>query len=310
MWHEIVVHTTTEGSELVSEMLVELGANGTEVVDRNDVPDPNKPGVFWELYDPKMVKAMPEDVLVKGWFDEQANPEEIVHTLKMLPKNIPGMNFGSMAVEVSQMENEDWGESWKDNYHPFRIGEHFIIKPTWSEYKAQPKDLIIELDPGMAFGTGTHETTNMCLQLLEKYLVKSMRVMDVGTGSGILAIGAALLGAGAVLGVDIDSDAVKVARENAEQNGVSDIVEMKVGDLCKDAAMPCELAIANIVADAVCMLLDPIKRHLEPNGLLICSGIMASREPDVAKEAEACGYERIDRMEMGEWVALAYRKGE
>lgn len=306
-WCEIIVHTTTEGSDIISDELIGLGATGTEVVDRSEVPDPRKPGVYWELYDPKMVDAMPEDVLVKGWFDDTVTVDDVKACMEAL-KNVDfGINLGTLQVEAQEIANQDWGENWKEQYHPFRIGSHLVIKPTFCDYEKQEGDLVIELDPGMAFGTGTHETTNMCMQLLEKYLTSDMRVMDVGTGSGILAIAAALLGAKDILAVDIDPAAVKVAIENVENNGVANAVRVVVGDLCKDAAMPCDLAVANIVADAVCMLMGPLTRHLEKGGLLICSGIMKTREDDVRAEAEKDGYVFVDRIEMGEWVALAYR---
>lgn len=306
-WREIIVHTTTEGSDIISDELIGLGASGTEVVDRSEVPDPRKPGVYWELYDPKMVDAMPEDVLVKGWYDESVSAEDVRDRMEELRSVDFGIDLGTLLVEEESVANQDWGENWKEQYHPFRIGSRLVIKPTFCEYEKQENDLVIELDPGMAFGTGTHETTNMCMQLLEKYMTGDMRVMDVGTGSGILAIAAALLGAKDILAVDIDPEAVKVAIENVEHNGVSDAVRVVVGDLCKDAAMPCDLAVANIVADAVCMLMGPLTRHLEKNGLLICSGIMKTREADVTAEAAKDGYAFVDRIEMGEWVALAFR---
>ena len=195
----------------------------------------------------------------------------------------------------------------RKNYKPFRIGSHLVVKPTWEKYVSQPGDLVIELDPGMAFGTGTHETTNMCMQLLERCLKPGLRVMDVGTGSGILAIAAAKLGAQNVLAIDIDPDAVKVAKENVELNHVTKQVRVVVGDLCKSEAMPCEVAVANIVADAICMLAGPMTRHLVKGGLLICSGIIREREADVQKAAKEAGYRQVDRIEKGEWVALCLK---
>jgi ribosomal protein L11 methyltransferase len=169
--------------------------------------------------------------------------------------------------------------------------------------------LIVELDPGMAFGTGTHETTAMCLELLDKHLQSGVSVMDVGTGSGILAIAAAKLGARSVLAVDIDPDAVKVATENVAHNGVGGIVRVIRGDLVKSEAMPCELAVANIVADAICMLCAPLTRHLTVGGLLIASGIIREREADVLEATQAAGYTVIERLTRGEWVALCLRSG-
>lgn len=309
-WCEAVVHTTTLGSDIISDELMQLGAAGTEIVDRADVPDPRKAGVYWELYDPKMVEDMPEDVLVKGWFELNEHTHDVLARVKQRLSELKAesyLDMGSLTLDMQNVADEDWSENWKKYYKPFRIGSHLVVKPTWEPYTPQPEDLVIELDPGMAFGTGTHETTNMCMQLLERYYQDGMRVMDVGTGSGILAIAAARLGADNVLAIDIDPDAVKVAKENVALNGVSHAVRVVVGDLCKSEAMPCELAVANIVADAICMLAGPLTRHLEKNGLLICSGIIREREQDVLNAAKEAGYTVKDRIEKGEWVALCLR---
>lgn len=312
-WCEAMVHTTTEGSDIVSEALMRLGAAGTEIVDRSDVPDPTKPGVYWELYDPKLTESMPEDVLVKGWFEQNEHTHDVLQAVRQrlaeLSREDFGIVMGSLALEMQSVADEDWSENWKKYYKPFRIGTHLVVKPTWEPYAPEPDDLIIELDPGMAFGTGTHETTNMCMQLLEKHLSDGMRVMDVGTGSGILAIAAAKLGAKDVLAIDIDPDAVKVARENVVLNKVDGRVRVVKGDLVKGEAMPCELAVANIVADAICMLAGPLTRHLVRGGLLICSGIIREREQDVLAAAKAAGYQVADRLEKGEWVALCLKNG-
>lgn len=308
-WCEAIVHTTTEGSDMVSDLLMRLGATGTEIVDRADVPDPDQPGVYWELYDKKMLEQMPEDVLVKGWFEQNEQLRELITNLRYeldAMKADSGVDFGSMTLDMQDVKDEDWSENWKKYYKPFRVGSHLVVKPTWEPYAAKADDLVIELDPGMAFGTGTHETTNMCMQLVEKHLKPGMRVMDVGTGSGILAIAAAKLNAGEVLAIDIDPDAVKVAKENVTLNGVDDEVRVVVGDLVKSEAMPCELAVANIVADAICMLAGPLTRHLVKDGLLICSGIIRERENDVLKAADEAGYIQKDRIEKGEWVALCF----
>ena len=312
-WCEAMVHTTTEGSDIVSEALMRLGAAGTEIVDRSDVPDPTKPGVYWELYDPKLTESMPEDVLVKGWFEQNEHTHDVLQAVRQrlaeLSREDFGIVMGSLALEMQSVADEDWSENWKKYYKPFRIGTHLVVKPTWEPYAPEPDDLMIELDPGMAFGTGTHETTNMCMQLLEKHLSDGMRVMDVGTGSGILAIAAAKLGAKDVLAIDIDPDAVKVARENVVLNKADGRVRVVKGDLVKGEAMPCELAVANIVADAICMLAGPLTRHLVRGGLLICSGIIREREQDVLAAAKAAGYQVANRLEKGEWVALCLKNG-
>lgn len=313
-WCEAIVHTTTVGSDTISDIMMRFGAAGTEIVDRADVPDPTKPGVYWELYDPKMLAAMPEDVLVKGWFAQDEHTHDVLANLRAqlaaLASRETGLDFGTLKMELQDVADEDWAENWKQYYKPFRIGSRLVVKPSWEKYDPEPEDLIVELDPGMAFGTGTHETTGMCMELLEKHLKPGVRVMDVGTGSGILAIAAAKLGAQNVLAVDIDPDAVKVAKENVLHNGVESRVRVIQGDLVKSEAMPCELAVANIVADAIIMLSGPLTRHLQKGGLFLCSGIIREREQDVLAAAQAAGYILADRLTKGEWVALCLINGE
>ena len=310
-WCEAVIHTTSDGADAVSELLMRHGAAGTEIIDRADVPDPSKPGVYWELYDQKLLDSMPEDVLVKAWLPLDAHIHDQLSTIRdqlnALQSAGVGLDLGTLALDTQAVADSDWSETWKRFYKPFRLGNRLVVKPSWEEYAPLPEDLVIELDPGMAFGTGTHETTSMCLEMLEKHLCPGMRVMDVGTGSGILAIAAARLGAGETLAIDIDPDAVRVAKENIAHNGVADTVRTVQGDLCKSEAMPCELAVANIVADAICMLAGPLTKHLLPGGLLVCSGIIREREADVLAAARTAGYSVFDRMEKGEWVALALR---
>lgn len=309
-WCEAVVHTTTIGSDLVSEELMALGAAGTEIVDRADVPDPRKAGVYWELYDPKMVEAMPEDVLVKGWFELNERTADVMGLVRARLSELKAeacVDMGTLALELQNVADEDWSENWKKYYKPFRIGSHLVVKPTWEPYEAQEGDQIIELDPGMAFGTGTHETTAMCVAMIEKHY-HGGEVLDVGTGSGILAIAAARLGAREVLGVDIDPMAVRVAQENVEKNGLADRVTICEGDLVKGLDnVQCEFAVANILAEVIMLLAAPLKSHLTENATFVCSGILREREDEVTKVLTANGYQLFDRMEKGDWVALAAR---
>lgn len=311
-WCEAIVHTTTAGSDLVSDGMVRCGAVGTEIVDRADVPDPSKPGVYWELYDPAMLAAMPEDVLVKGWFAQDEHTHDRLADLRRQLQLLAAdavLPLGPLTLELSDVADEDWAENWKQYYKPFRVGSRLVVKPSWEPYAPKADDLVVELDPGMAFGTGTHETTHMCMELLETYLQPGMRVMDVGTGSGILAIAAAKLGAPAVLAVDIDPAAVKVATENVDHNAVQGQVRVVQGDLVNGETMPCDLAVANIVADAIRMLCGPLTRHLQPGGLFVCSGIIREREADVQAALDAAGYLPVGRLTQGEWVALCVRAG-
>ena len=305
-WIEITISTNTAGADIVSEALLRQGAVGTQIIDRSDVPDPDKPNGYWELIDPKMIEEMPEDVQVKAWFENVEALRGLENILKVLP-DMAGFDLGALTVSRQGVKEQDWSECWKQYYKPFRAGKRLVIKPSWENWEKQPGDLIIELDPGMAFGTGTHETTAMCVELIEKHY-RGGKVLDVGTGSGILAIAAARLGATDVLGVDIDPMAVRVARENVEKNGLSAVIDIREGDLVAGLGdVRCDFAVANILADVIALLAGPLKKHLVPGAQFVCSGILKEREDDVKAVLEKNGYRLFDRLQKGDWVALAAR---
>ena len=310
-WIELTIHTTTAGADLVSEALMQEGATGTMVEDRADIPDPTKPNGIWEIIDPKLIEAMPEDVLVHAWFEPDASFADKLQALRLRMTELKasiGMDMGTLDIGTANVHDEDWSEVWKKFYKPFRAGNHLVVKPTWELYDAQPGDKVIEIDPGMAFGSGTHETTGMCMELLEDALHGGERVIDVGTGSGILAIGAALLGAKEVTAIDIDPMAVKVARENIEHNGLQDKVTALEGNLLDHLDVTCELCVANIIADVICMFAAPLNDHIVPGGLFICSGIIKEREQDVVDALTAADYTILDIRRKGEWVAMLSRR--
>ena len=312
-WMEVAVHTTTQGADVVSMLLMQNGAAGTAIEDRNDVPDPSKPHGYWELIDQSLIDSMPEDVLVKGWLPVNERLSDSLSALKeqlsLLPQLNPDIALGTLALDTNQVDEQDWAECWKKFYKPFRAGRTLVVKPTWEPFEPQAGDKIIQIDPGMAFGTGTHETTGLCLSLLEEYMKPGMDVMDVGTGSGILAIGAALLDASRVLAIDIDPVAVKVARENVSQNGLDRRIRVMEGDLVKDVQETFDLCLANILADVICFLSVPLKEKIRPGGTFICSGIIRDRERDVLDALSVSGYEVVEKQYRGEWVAIVSRLG-
>jgi len=308
-WLELTVHTTTQGADLVSQQMMALGADGTQIQDRADIPDPDKPNGYWELIDQSMIDNMPEDVLVQAWFPmDEKLPERIASLKTRLSEMQAQPGMGTLELTSSEVKDEDWSQVWKKFYKPFRAGRSLVVKPSWETYDAQPGDKIIEIDPGMAFGTGTHETTGMCLGLLDDYMTPGMRVIDLGTGSGILAIGAALLGAKDVLAIDIDPTAVKVARENVEINHLSDAIQVMEGNLLDHVDQVCDLCVANIIADVICMVSQPVRSHITPGGLFICSGIIKEREQDVVNALNAAGYQIMEIRRQGEWVAMISKK--
>lgn len=309
-WIECIVHTTTLGSDWVSELLMESGATGTMIEDKADIPDPSKPHGIWEIIDPKLLEEMPEDVLVHAWF----TPDDSFPGLfRSLQERLAAMKdsqplFGSLVADTRTVSEDSWAEVWKKYYKPFYAGEHLVVKPTWEPFDPKPGDRIIEIDPGMAFGSGTHETTGMCISLLEETIRSGEDIIDVGTGSGILAIAAALLGAGHVLAIDIDPDAVRVAGENVAHNQVENIVEVREGDLLKNTQETCQICVANIISDIIISFAAPLRNHIRPGGLFICSGVVRERTEEVREALLRADYEVLRTEYRGEWTAFLCRR--
>ena len=309
-WVELIVHTTTAGADEVSSVLMECGASGTMIEDRKDIPDPDKPHGIWEIIDPKLLESMPEDVLVHAWYEENSALPALLDEIR---SRLAGFGSahpdpGSLRLETRSVDDGTWTDVWKKYFKPFYAGEHLVVKPTWEPFDPKPEDLVIEIDPGMAFGSGTHETTGMCLSLLDEMIAGGEEIIDVGTGSGILAIGAALLGASRVLAVDIDPDAVRVAAENVRKNHVDSIVSVQQGDLLQQVSAVCDICVANIISDVIISFAAPLKSHIRPGGYFICSGIVSVRADEVAAALTAAGYEILRKDTRGEWTAFLSRR--
>lgn len=311
-WMQVKVLTTTAGADLVSEILLEAGSEGTMIEDRNDVFENQRPEGQWDIIDPAIADRIGEDVKVTGYYpiDENRNNviSSIASALGRLQALTPDVDLGKLEMQVQGFENEDWSESWKKSFKPIRLGNHIVICPGWLEYEKQPDDKVIEIDPGMAFGTGTHETTGMCAALIEKYVQPGQRVIDIGTGSGILAIVAAHMGAKEVLATDLDAVAVRVAAENAALNGFGDKIDCRCGDLLDVVDVSGDVVIANIIADVILMLAKPVRERIVPNGVFICSGIAIDRREDVRRALLENDYKILDEPVKGEWAAFAARK--
>ena len=310
-WVEVTVRTNTAGADMVSEQVMLVGAKGTVIEDRYDAELDMEGPAKWDILDASIIEAMDEDVLVRGYLPADASAMERVETLKSALSSLTadkiGFDAGPLTVAVDNVREEDWAENWKQYYKPFRAGKRIVIKPEWETFDAKADDLVIEIDPGMAFGNGTHETTFMCLELMENLVKPGVSVLDVGTGSGILALAAAMLGAKDVLAVDLDPVAVRVAQENIARNGMQAVVTAQVGDLLAGVDAKAGLVVANIIADIIMLLSQAVRGHMEPGGVFVSSGIIRDREADVVQALEAAGFaiEHIERK--GEWVAIVAR---
>jgi ribosomal protein L11 methyltransferase len=214
-------------------------------------------------------------------------------------------------ISYRQVDEQDWAESWKAFFWPQKIGERIVVKPSWCDYEAQPGDLVIELDPGMAFGTGTHPTTALCVQLIERYLKSGDSFLDIGTGSGILMVAAAKLGAGRVCGGDRDGTAVRVAAENLRRNGIDPRrVCLAQGSLATPFRGRFDVVAANILAHVIIELLDDIARLIKPGGVFICSGIIDQNKDLVVGKMRGMGFELVEIRQKEGWVALASKLAE
>lgn len=307
-WIEVNVAVTHEAVEVVSEILTEAGSKGVAIEDPKLINDLRNSGT-WELCDiPEQQNT--EVVTVSGYYadDEklQNRLAEIEAGLAEVEERIGKYRFGN--IRFRKVSEQDWANEWKQYFHVTHVGQSLVIKPSWEEYIAKEGEHVIEIDPGMAFGTGTHHTTNMMMERLEKVMPQDATVFDVGTGSGILAIAAALCGAKEVKAVDIDGVAVRVARENVADNHLSDKIEVREGDLLHGTEGKADVIIANIIADIIIMLLKDIPVKLNDNGIFLASGIIEERVADIEAEAAKEGL-KVDAIDhRGGWVVMQFSK--
>lgn len=315
------VRGTSAGLEMITAIMMNHGIDYISIDDPEDMEDIlNKKNEYgWDYIDDELKENLDREPVLSVYFDEEQDLSIIdvlradIEKLKQdVAEGAYGESFdgGSLEVTVSVSDDSQWKDKWKEFFHPSRITERLVVKPSWEEYRAEADDLVIEIDPGMAFGTGTHETTSLCMKLMEKYFGEfgeNVKVLDVGCGSGILSIAASLLGAGEVLGVEIDKDAVQVARENVQLNKCDDNVRVIEGDLTKGIDFKGDIIVANLMADLVMMLSKSAREHLEDGGIFISSGILADKEKVVSEAITDAGFTIEEVMVDGEWCAIAAR---
>ena len=315
MWFEIKVKTTSEASEAVSNMLYEIGAEGVLIEDPNDPVYTESKESDWDYIDIEEVKRHLEyeGAVVKCYFDgadvNRNDLDEKIMSLKARLDQIEsfGLEGGPLTVELTELENTDWNSEWKKHYKPFEVGNKLVIKPSWEDYTADGDRLIIEIDPGGAFGSGTHETTSMCMEMLEENVTPDVDVFDIGCGSGILGIAAAKLGAKSVVAVDLDEAAVMTTKDNAIRNGVDKSFEVHHGNLMDVVEGKADIVIANIIADIIILLSKDVRSFMKPDGLFISSGIIDTKVDDVVNGLESSGFEIIEVRRRGEWAAILAR---
>lgn len=309
-WYEIRVNTTDEASDAVAEMLTTMGAGGVAIKDPFDIrKEILKPNTL-DYADDEFLESLGDDVIIQAYFQDGLDINDLLKRVNDGLTNISQfLDVGKGFEGYGEVDDEDWSTSWKKYYKPIKLTDRIVIKPTWEEYDAQPKDIIVEMDPGMAFGTGTHETTQMCSILLDKYMRDESEVLDIGCGTGILSIIAAKLGAKRVQAIDIDEVAVKVAKENItinEQNSKIIAFRGVLSDIKQDENKY-DVIVANIIANVIIDLSSVIPYYLKMDSLFITSGIIKERKQEVLDACIKSGMSCIETLEMGEWVAMVFK---
>ena len=309
-WLEVSVKVTHEAVEAVAELLRETGARNGVLIEDPVLLEELREHTEWELCPPKPSDEELQVVTVSAFYpeDEELQPRlaRIDEGLNLIGQRIGTFRFG--PVLFRKVSEKDWANEWKQYFHVTRVGKHIVIKPSWEAYEAEPDDVVLELDPGMAFGTGTHPTTCLCLQGLEEIIRPDTLVFDVGTGSGILAMAAARLGARAIKAVDIDGVAVRTAKENIAKAGLADRIDVKQGDLLHGTEGQADVIVANILADIIIQLLPDVPGKLKDDGVFLASGVIEQYLDNVTRAAEAVGLTvtKVDRIQ--DWVGIQMRK--
>lgn len=307
-WIEVTVLTSSEATEAVAGFLYNCDVEGVSIEDVADV-EFKKENLGFADFINESVLTIEEGAMVKGYFKDSEN---FMNTLNYIKESVDklgefGFDKGEGIVTYHKVNEDDWANNWKQYYKPAKVGEHIVVKPTWEDYEEKPGEVVVELDPGMAFGTGTHETTRMCIKALEKKVKGDTTVFDIGTGSGILSIAAAKLGAKHVVGVDLDPVAVESAKKNLEFNKVNNI-EILYGDLMEVVEGKANIVVANILADIIMFLSEGVRAFIEDEGYFIASGILNTQRDKVTDKLKTLNFIIEEVMEDGEWICIIAKK--
>lgn len=314
-WNKFTIETTTEAEDFISAMLNELGIDGIEIEDNIPLSEEEQKGMFIDF-----PPELPEDKgisKISFYLEESEDTDAVLKQVKAgIEEQRNFVTVGTGTITQSETEDVDWINNWKQFFQSFYIDD-ILIKPTWEELKEEDKDkFLIEIDPGVSFGTGKHETTQLCIRQLRKYLKDTDKVLDVGCGSGILSIVALKLGASHVVGTDLDENCMTSTYENMEVNHLDkSLGEFYVGNLIDDVALQekvgteeYDIVVANILADVIIPMAPVIPARLKENGIFITSGIIDFKENEVKAAIEAAGLKVLEINHQGEWVNITAQK--
>lgn len=307
-YKEITLMINHELEPFIADILNEVGANGVVIEDSLELVK-GRIETYGEIYELNPDDYPESDVRVKVYFSELDYSDAIINEIKEKINGLQDVEVTRLEITTDEVQEEDWANEWKNHFHAFKASERFVVVPSWENYEKQNDDeFIIKLDPGMAFGTGDHATTSMCLKLIEKYVQPNQSVIDVGTGSGILSIAAHQLGAAPIKALDLDSVAVRVAVDNFEKNDCADAIQAEPGNLLKGESEKRDVIFANILAHIVDLMIDDSFALLNDNGLLITSGIILEKEEMIVEHLERVGYKIEEITRENGWIAIAARK--
>lgn len=304
-WQELTVEVLREAEEAASNILIELGSQGVAIDDSADYL--GRVGKYGEVFpEVKQVDTVKITAYYPEHVDIDAVEKEVAQRLSALSDF--GVNAGDIHYDTQKLAEQDWAENWKKYYEPTRISHDLTIVPSWTDYEAKTGEKIIRLDPGMAFGTGTHPTTKMSLFALEQVLRGGETVLDVGTGSGVLSIASSLLGAKSIYAYDLDEVAVRVAQENIDLNAGTENIHVATGNLLQGVDIQADVIVANILADILINMTEDAYRLVKDEGYLIMSGIISEKWEMVRESAEKAGFFLETHMIQGEWNACVFKK--
>jgi len=308
-WFEISIATTSEGTEIMSELLFEAGVQGVVIEDKEDIVRYLKDGEGFDYSESDLAGSYDSTVKVKGYLPDNKNIDTLIYDIKSrsaaLLKQDLGVDIRPGSIIIGEVYEQDWANSWKKYFKPLKVSESIVVKPSWESYEPSPREIVIELDPGMAFGTGTHETTILCVRALEKYLCSNSLVLDIGCGTGILGIAAILLGARGSTLIDIDSQAISVAKTNSIRNGTIEKTKFITGDLLDKVEGKFDLLIANLSSKAIKKLIPQCTVYISRGGYLVVSGILEENAEDIKTVLIENGMTFIDKQVLGDWVCIA-----
>ena len=319
-WIEAKIYTTREGIEPVSAVLLETGIQGIQVEDDDELKEYlEESSMYWDYVDEELLNKEKEETKLKIYVSDNPYGHEILLNVKEAIKNLKNieqevaLDLGRLEIETTfNLNDEEWLNKWKEFYKPFTLGEKILIKPVWEDVENTDGKVVFNINPGHVFGTGLHQTTQLCITNLEKYVTNESVVLDLGCGSGILSIISLLLGAKSAFAVDIDENAVKVAYENAELNKIDkDKYFVTSGNVVTDEKLKeqigykkYDIVLANIIADVICFISPVVPQQLKDDGVFIASGIIKDRLQDVYDALNQNGLEPIDTITKDEWVCV------